>query len=43
MDSPVNAVYSITDFEHEIDKIDLHLIDAIFSNAGDHAFSFIDS
>ena len=41
MDSPVNAGDTITYFEYGIDKIDLHLIDAISSSAGDQGFTFI--
>ena len=40
-DTPVNAGDTITDFERGIDKIDLHLIDANSSSAGDQAFTFI--
>ena len=40
-DTPVNAGDTITDFEPGMDKIDLHLIDANASSAGDQAFTFI--
>ena len=40
-DTPVNAGDTIMDFEHGIDKIDLHLIDAISSSASDQSFTFI--